>query len=45
MSKFSKNDINVANRLMQSGLMSKKGFNTLVSRMTPEGKKLLKKNN
>lgn len=43
-SKFSKNDINVANRLMKSGLMSKQGYNKLVSRLTSEGKKLLKKN-
>jgi glucose dehydrogenase len=45
MSKFSKNDINVANRLMNAGMLSKKNFATLKSRLTKEGKKLVKNKN
>ena len=45
MSKFSKNDINVANRLMNAGMLSKKNFATLKSRLTKEGKKLIRNKN
>ena len=45
MSKFSKNDINVANRLMNAGMLSKKNFATLKSRLTKEGKKLVRNKN